>query len=72
MGGHFEAIMADEFANYCSYCKTRKRFRSEGVNHILHLLITLFLCGLWAPVWLAICMFDKGEAICTECGSVAR
>jgi hypothetical protein len=23
-------------------------------NHILHLLLTMFTCGLWAPVWLII------------------
>ena len=23
------------------------------VNHLLHLLATALLCGMWAPVWLA-------------------
>lgn len=23
----------------------------EPVNHILHLLLTVFTCGLWSPVW---------------------
>lgn len=29
----------------------------QGVNHILHLLLTVFTFGLWAPIWLlvAIC-----------------
>lgn len=26
----------------------------KPVNHVLHLLATVFLCGLWLPVWLII------------------
>lgn len=26
--------------------------RSEGVNHILHALLTFFTAGLWFPMWL--------------------
>lgn len=25
--------------------------RSEGTNHILHLLLTFITCGLWFPMW---------------------
>ena len=28
----------------------------ERVNHILHLLISVFLCGLWLPVWFFVAM----------------
>jgi hypothetical protein len=24
----------------------------QRVNHVLHLLASLFLCGLWIPVWI--------------------
>jgi hypothetical protein len=24
----------------------------EPVNHVLHVLLTIFTCGLWLPVWL--------------------
>jgi hypothetical protein len=27
------------------------------VNHVLHLLISVFMCGLWLPVWLMISAF---------------
>lgn len=27
-------------------------------NHILHLLLTVFSCGLWAPVWLLVVVFN--------------
>lgn len=30
----------------------------KPVNHVLHLLITIFCtCGLWVPVWLALVVF---------------
>lgn len=29
-----------------------------GPNHVLHLLLTLFSCGLWAPVWLLLAIVD--------------
>jgi hypothetical protein len=32
-------------------------WRGAPVNHILHLLLSVFTCGLWLPVWLLIMMF---------------
>lgn len=26
----------------------------EPVNHVLHAILSLFLCGLWVPVWIII------------------
>lgn len=26
--------------------------QTVGVNHALHLVLTILTCGLWAPVWL--------------------
>lgn len=31
------------------------------VNHILHLLLTVFTLGLWAPIWLLIVVLGSGE-----------
>lgn len=28
-------------------------------NHILHLLLTIFSCGLWFPLWLVLAMTQK-------------
>lgn len=33
------------------------------VNHILHLLLTLFTCGLWSVVWMAVSMFGGQKRI---------
>lgn len=30
-----------------------------GPNHILHLLLTFFTCGLWAPGWLLVAITHK-------------
>ncbi|MEV5836779.1 hypothetical protein [Nocardia sp. NPDC052112] len=29
-----------------------------GVNHGLHLVLTLLTCGLWAPIWIILWVFD--------------
>lgn len=32
---------------------------SSGNNHLIHLILTLVTCGLWAPVWLLIAVFES-------------
>jgi hypothetical protein len=32
----------------------------QPVNHVIRLLITVLLCGLWLPIWLIIAATDKG------------
>lgn len=31
-----------------------------GVNHALHLVLTLFTCGLWLPIWIIAAIFGGG------------
>lgn len=52
---------------FCRTCGRASVFQREAVNHILHLLITLFLCGLWAPVWLVLVILRPSYR-CTNCG----
>ncbi|WP_078323655.1 DUF2510 domain-containing protein [Mycobacteroides salmoniphilum] len=28
------------------------------VNHLLHLILTLITCGLWAPIWIIMTIVD--------------
>ncbi|MFT9523845.1 DUF2510 domain-containing protein [Mycobacteroides abscessus subsp. abscessus] len=28
------------------------------VNHLLHLILTLLTCGLWAPIWIILAIVD--------------
>lgn len=58
-----------ETSRYCDYCRRYTLARKEGVNHVLHLLISLFLCGLWLPFWLLIAFCKQFEGYhCTRCG----
>ena len=69
------ATEAVESGAYCSHCETMRLFRASvpKCNHLVHAIVTLFLCGLWIPVW-AIAAFDaenrrqRVRAICSVCG----
>lgn len=39
-------------------------------NHVLHLLVTVLLCGLWVPVWIIMALSHReyGNWRCMECG----
>jgi hypothetical protein len=60
---------------YCSACRTHTLHVSNqrDVPHVLHLLVTLFLCGFWLPVWIAHSVLRSvsgGEPWrCNRCGS---
>lgn len=45
----------------------------QKVNHVLHLLISVLLCGIWLPVWLVIALTggEKRRVISVDaCGNV--
>lgn len=53
----------------CPQCNKPRLFTREKPNHILHLLLSLFLCGLWFPVWLIIALdADNKPFFCSACG----
>jgi hypothetical protein len=31
-------------------------------NHLLHLILTVFTCGLWAPVWLVVWLINRNNS----------
>lgn len=33
--------------------------RGDKPNHVLHLLLTVFTCGLWAVIWLLLAISSK-------------
>ena len=54
---------------FCPVCQQQRLFtRQESVNHILHLLVTLFSCGLWAFVWFIITVSHNPRFHCSQCG----
>jgi hypothetical protein len=34
---------------------------STGPNHALHLILTLFTCGMWLPIWLLVSIFGHRQ-----------
>jgi hypothetical protein len=61
------AIQQSSF--FCPVCQQQRLFTSQkGVNHILHLLVTLFSCGLWAFVWFILTVSDTPRFHCSQCG----
>ena len=55
---------------YCNVCKKTVNVKRNEINHILHLLLTLVLCGFWAVVWLLITLTTDTRWRCSECGSI--
>lgn len=54
---------------YCIQCRQQKLFTRQGTNHVLHLLVTLFLCGLYLPIWILIAIDDNNKPyFCSTCG----
>lgn len=43
---------------------------SGGVNHGLHLVLTLLTCGMWLPIWILVSIFGGGtSAVAVSSGS---
>lgn len=39
-------------------------------NHVVHALVSLFLVGLWIPIWILIAASaGKDPAVCVKCGN---
>jgi hypothetical protein len=62
--------MAIEQASFhCPQCRQQRLFTRQGTNHVIHLLVTLFLCGLWVPIWILIAISDGSKPyFCSRCG----
>lgn len=63
----------------CGHCgKPTLHTRStEDFPHMLHLLISVFLCGLWIPVWVILTIISEnaGRGVpfrCSTCGQAAQ
>ncbi|HUQ72559.1 MAG TPA: hypothetical protein VM165_23730 [Planctomycetaceae bacterium] len=41
------------------------------VNHVLHLLATVFLCGFWLPIWILMALTAPTRYLrCLSCGQI--
>lgn len=59
--------MAAERGMFCRHCGVQVLARRQGVNHLLHLVLTLLTC-VWGVVWLA-AAGQRDPYRCTRCGA---
>lgn len=54
---------------FCNHCGEMTPHIQEDVNHVLHLLLSLFTAGFWIPVWIIIVVVNANSNLqCTKCG----
>lgn len=68
------AIQQREGTGYCQVCQKQVLTHREHKrpNHILHLLITVLMCGLWFPVWIILTLLHLlpfSSPRCSNCGT---
>ncbi|CAM3306981.1 hypothetical protein [Halomonas lysinitropha] len=54
---------------FCRECNKYTLVKRRGVNHILHLLLSIFTLSLWVVVWVFLTLFHVGGWRCQACGS---
>ena len=55
---------------FCPYCNQWRPFTKPTPNHILHLILTLATCSLWALIWALVAVVNAFEPFtCDFCGS---
>lgn len=58
--------------NVCRTCNARRLFvrTRHQTNHLVHALVTLFLCGFWLPIWIYLSCTEQADPWrCATCGS---
>jgi len=58
----------DQKIQFCKHCEGKKVTIRNSINHLLHLLLSVFSAGLWLPVWLFISVI-RPHFKCTTCGN---
>ncbi|MCW2957034.1 MAG: hypothetical protein JWO69_1903 [Thermoleophilia bacterium] len=53
---------------FCPRCQQQRLFTRQGMNHTPHLLASVFLCGLWLPIWALIAASYNAMFHCSQCG----
>ncbi len=60
----------EEWQTYCPNCGAIVLGRRETPNHVIHLLITLFTCGLWVIPWGLLAWGASNRPfLCPACGT---
>lgn len=57
---------------FCNHCQELQLFTADEKqpNHVAHLLVCLFCCGIWLPVWILIAILPnaRNPFHCRKCG----
>ena len=62
-----------ETSKFCKTCNKQVLARRKGVNHILHLILSLFTFGIWVIIWILVVVKNIvviGEWRCSTCGKI--
>ena len=53
----------------CTKCDAVMPHNQPTPNHVVHALVSLFLVGLWIPIWILIAVSSGNDpATCVKCG----
>lgn len=55
----------------CPTCQRPVMIQRSVPNHLVHALVTLFLCGLWLPIWI-LASLSVAPWRCSQCGEAVR
>lgn len=58
----------DQSSFFCPQCNQMKLFQRPVMSHTPHILASVFLCGLWLPIWLMIAATYNPPWRCSNCG----
>jgi hypothetical protein len=53
---------------FCRNCNAQVMVTKPGVNHLLHLILTILTAGLWLLIWIPLMLFGGGSWRCAKCG----
>lgn len=60
-------MAVDEAQQFCTHCQRYVLARRPGTNHVFHLLMCVFTCGLWVIIWF-LSAAKVGGWRCSICG----
>lgn len=54
----------------CQNCHQLRLHTRNVPNHLVHALVSLFLCGLWLPIWIIVAIVSTEPFRCNMCGVI--
>jgi hypothetical protein len=55
---------------FCHTCNRQSLYQKPGINHVLHLILTVLTFGFWAFVWIVLGIINSSKRpLCVTCGT---